>query len=574
MPGSQKSRRIKTVLLGAFLGALTFLLVYGPGPLDVTNDGWIWMCYDEHDIVQHYGGEMAALHSSWQFPLGQADTMMTALPEGVNIAFMDALPLVSLFFKLFAPLLPATFQFEGIYAFASFILQGIAASLLLGLFFEKLLTVGIGTLFFTFSPILLEREFRHTSLASHYLILFAAFLYFCHRRDHKLPWGILILSAVSTGITPYFLPMVEIFTLLIAIEHIFAARESIKSAIFFLSNCAAGMATAWLIGSVGNGYSPSRNGFGHYSMNLNALINPTSVGSVTYNYRWSVFLPVRPQILGNYDGFNYLGVGIMAMLVIGMALLCVHPSKAHLKAWLQRNGWLLAACIFLTMFAASNVITWDDKVLLAIPLPQKLIRLCCIFRASSRLFYPVYYLLILFGIISAADGVARLGTQRLAPLALGALLALQCWDLSDMISAKHTAMEQAAKCVIEIPQELENNTTATEMFLCPDWINGRMVTVLTQKLGLTTDGFDLNTRPFNVDLAVMQMFEVMDKLDRGVMREEFDGSTIYATGDADRFALWQELYAGDASFVTWEKPAAIPERFWDNDAYFMIPNAN
>lgn len=65
--------------------------------------------YDEWDIQQRYTGWINYRNSSWQFPLGQADSMGYPLPKGINITFMDSMPGVLILFKALSPFLPATF---------------------------------------------------------------------------------------------------------------------------------------------------------------------------------------------------------------------------------------------------------------------------------------------------------------------------------------------------------------------------------------------------------------------------------------------------------------------------------
>ena len=49
----------------------------------------------------------------------------------------------------------------------------------------------------------------------------------------------------------------------------------------------------------------------------------------------------------------------------------------------------IAVAIGMTAFAISNVVTFNDKVIANIHLPEAILNLCGIFRASSRIFY--YY---------------------------------------------------------------------------------------------------------------------------------------------------------------------------------------
>ncbi len=75
---------------------------------------------------------------------------------------------MSVLFKLLAPVLPAQFQWFGLYELAAFILQGMAAALVLGLFLYDLLPLAAGHgAGFAFSPIMIERAFRHVALSSH-----------------------------------------------------------------------------------------------------------------------------------------------------------------------------------------------------------------------------------------------------------------------------------------------------------------------------------------------------------------------------------------------------------------------
>ena len=207
----KKQKTWALLLLGALLGLAAFLCLYGTAPLDPANDAWIWYGYDETDIHQHYAGWLGFRNSSWQFPLAQADALAYPAGTGVNISFTDSLPWVSVLFKLLAPVLPAQFQWFGLYELAAFILQGMAAALVLGLFLYDLLPLAAGTALFAFSPIMIERAFRHVALSSHYIVLFALYAYLRGRREQRCFMPVFwLLAALGVGITPYFLPMAAI----------------------------------------------------------------------------------------------------------------------------------------------------------------------------------------------------------------------------------------------------------------------------------------------------------------------------------------------------------------------------
>lgn len=80
---------------------------------------------------------------------------------------------------------------------------------LLRLFINNKSHLIIGTLFFSFSPILLYRiaigNNGHLALAAHWLILAALFLYF---RDERLDWSWPVLICISVLVQPYLFAMV------------------------------------------------------------------------------------------------------------------------------------------------------------------------------------------------------------------------------------------------------------------------------------------------------------------------------------------------------------------------------
>ncbi len=497
-PDAQKAG----VLLAALLGAAAFLIVYGQTPLHVTNDAWIMAGYDETDIIQHYSGWAAFRNSDWTFPLGLASDM--AYGEGTVISFTDSIPWVAVFFKLFRKILPETFQYFGPYALLCYMLQAAAGYLLTFRKSRNAVYSMLGAGLFIFAPVFLERSLRHTALGSQWLLLFAIYVWLRHRdaaADEKTvqtrQWlrtyrSYLLLLVLAIGIHPYFLPMIAVFLLLCVLGDLARGRKSAVRALCGLAGALAGTGAAgFLLGAIGSGVSSSRDGYGYYSMNLNALWNPSSLGG----YTWSAFLKVLPQTLGNYDGFNYLGVGLMAGIVLAAAAFilrrkrmqaavpgkecsaetqqeAMRPARERRAAWIRRNA---AACVLLalcTLFAVSNVVTWNDAVAVTIPLPEKLLELCGIFRASSRMFYPVYYCLMLFavyGIWQLRERIREWGACAVLLL----VLALQLFDIHGCIGEKHAQMEanRDYSSVLQEP-ELNDIMANTDEFLLDAYYDG------------------------------------------------------------------------------------------------------
>lgn len=424
-----KTKRLALFALGALLGLAVFLLVYGPAPLDVTNDLFCRGGYLEKDIQQHYAGWLFYRQDAVGFPL----CVTTALnaPQGVSVAYTDSIPLLAALCRPLAGALGGTFQYFGWFTLLCFMLQGGFAALLCGVFVPGAVLPALGSALFLASPVLYERAFRHTSLGAQWLVLAALYLYFRLRKEERYASrGLFLLNILAIGIHPYFLPMTYAVTLALLLEHAVRARQWRGPALYLAADLAC---TAALGGALGFWYGTATSGgqalYGYFSMNLNALWNPAGLGGTVY----SRFLPAQNLVGGNYDAFAYLGLGVL--LALPAVLVC---SRRTLARRLRSHWALCAVCVVLTAFAISHVVTANGATLFTLPLPERLIQLFSVFRSGGRLFWPVYYLLVL----AAFVGVCRLPR----PLLWAALLVgVQIWDVSPGIWQRHQAWQQACR---------------------------------------------------------------------------------------------------------------------------------
>ena len=441
--------------VGCLLGFAVFLCLYGITPLDVTNDAFLRGGYIEQDIQQHYAGWLFYRQSPLSVPFGFSGSLNW--PAGTSVAFTDSIPLFAAFFRLLNPLLPAVFQYFGLYTALCFALQGGFAALLTRLFVKSDLTALAAALPFVCSPILLERAFRHTSLAAHFLILGALYYYIVGVRQDRFCFkGLFAINCLAVTLHPYFVPMTLAVTFALLAGHAWRSRTLKGPAAYLAANLAGVLAAGWLFGvfgAFGSGAGGSGNHYGFFSMNLNALWNPTSRGVV-----WSRFLPVQNQTLGNYDGFNYLGLGILLALAAA-AVWLLAARRGWLLGAVRRHGALLFVCACLSIFAVSNVVTANGAVLARLPLPQMIVELATTFRSSGRLFWPVYYLLFLAGTAGLGRLLEGLRFRWAAPAGLAALCLVQLADLSPALAQKALSLRQYAPCVAD-------TVTATTPQLC------------------------------------------------------------------------------------------------------------
>ena len=83
-------------------------------------------------------------------------------------------------------------------------------------------------------------------------------------------------------------------------------------------------------------------------------------------------------------------------------------------------------------------ITANGVTLVTLPLPASLIKLFSVFRSGGRLFWPVYYVLVLAAFAGLAETAPR---DRVVIAAV----VVQLWDISPALIQRHEAIAGAAE---------------------------------------------------------------------------------------------------------------------------------
>ncbi|OAB50374.1 DUF6311 domain-containing protein [Pseudomonas thivervalensis] len=401
-----RSQRFPVSLLPILLGALAFLLVIGPRVLDPTNIAWL----GEGDAATHYMGWAFFRNSPWTFPLGMNPSY--GLELGNGIIFSDSNPLLAFLFKPFNAWLPETFQYFGLWLLACFILQAWFAWKLVGLLTPSLWIRLLGAGLFVFSPPMFLRMGGHLSLSGHFLILAA--LYLALRpglQKRRLAWGVLL--AATALVHAYLLAMVALIWLADLASQAIKERLSRREALIELGGLFLLVAfCCWQAGYFSVGGGTVAGGYGLYRLNVMSLVNPSG---------WSYTLRDMPQGPGDYEGFNYLGLGvIMLAICAGVAWLQGNTGLANA---VRHRRLLLWALIGLTLFSLTNHLGIGmQNVHYWLPKPLEL--LANIFRAAGRMFWPVFYTIV-FAVIFL---VIRGNKPRTAACLLAIALVVQVLD--------------------------------------------------------------------------------------------------------------------------------------------------
>lgn len=393
-------------LMPVLLGVLAFFCVIGPQALDPQNITWL----EQGDPATHYLGWQFFRHSPWTFPLGLNPSYGLELSS--SIIFSDSNPLLALLFKPFDAWLPQTFQYFGLWLLACFILQAWFAWKLIGLMTSHSLIRLLGCGLLVFSPPMFLRMGGHLSLAGHFLILAALYLALLpNLTRRRLAWGALLASTAM--VHAYLLAMVALIWVADLLAKTFGRhltrRQGLIEGVMLFTLVGV---CCWQAGYFAISDGVTSGGFGLYRMNLLSPFDPAG---------WSLILPNLPKAGDDYEGFNYLGSGVL--LLIPLAAIAWLRNRQPLKDALCARPWLLVALAGLFLFALSNQIGVGAQTF-SYPLPGWAISLASIFRASGRMFWPVLYALVLLVIFLLVRGFR----PRIVLTLLVLALALQVVD--------------------------------------------------------------------------------------------------------------------------------------------------
>jgi Family of unknown function (DUF6311) len=373
-----------TALIGGILGLAWFNLVFGPYVLNPTYLGWVM----QGDGAQHVLGWLFFRHEKWSWPLGSVSSI--PYPVGTTVGYTDSIPWLAIPAKVLSLFLPPDFQYIGPWLGWCFLLQGwFGVKIVQALSPNPLIQI-LGGACFILDPVLLWR-IGHDSLCAHWLILGLIWLHLRSWPEGHIPRWALALTLgfcmTSAGVHPYLATMVLALALALVcklhwVDHCLSARQMVLWCGVY---GATTLSVFTALGYIGSGISWGANGFGEYSADLLTLVNPAGT---------SRFLPALPVAPGQYEGFGYVGSGMLVLGVIGTVIIWYNPSvlgSRSLKAWVP-----LGICVaLLAIFALSSRVTFLGKPILTLGhLYRPFMDIIAPFRTSGRFIWPLHYLYI------------------------------------------------------------------------------------------------------------------------------------------------------------------------------------
>lgn len=402
-------------VVAGLVGLLWFVRGHSFSAVDPTNVGWV---LHGGDTATHLFGWLFFRREPWQLPLGAYSGYLH--PVGSALALTDSMPWIAFILKPFSAWLPVDFQYIGPWMALCFSLQGVMGALLMRPFCSDAWCRVLGGVLIASSPALLWRT-AHDTLVAHWLILGMLVLHLRAPGDARgAKWSValaLLLLLFSAGIQPYLAVMVWMLVLALVARMVSDGVLGRWSAAAIIAGSVALLGAVFAaIGVIGHGATTRAHGFGHYSADLLTFVN--SMGR-------SSFLPALRQGAGQYEGFAYLGAGLLFLLAVALAT-AVWRRRPPVFA-VARFVPLITAVLLMAAYSLSMHVTMSGRVVMDLrALYAPIMFVTEAFRASGRFVWPLYYVLVLAIVVAVVRSLPR----RPAIAALGVAAVLQVADLT------------------------------------------------------------------------------------------------------------------------------------------------
>ena len=419
-------------LTGALLGALVFLILYGVRVLDPTCVDWI-LNNPSPDPAQHYLGWVFYRRSGWHLPYLGAN-YSAIYPYRTSILYTDSIPLLAVLGKLLGGVLPARFQYLGLWGLFCYAMQGGLAQALIARIggvrpgdtakdWASVLGAGVLVLF----PALNIRMFAHTALAANWLVLLALWLWLCAERSENRPataklclwWG--ILGLLCAGIHLYYLPMVGMVLVAACVQRALEKRGPAAVVLPVAGFCGAALAELFVLGAFAANFAGYSNGYLSGADLANLFV---------------------PGLGASWEQEIYAGLGTTIAVVLALAGLLVQHKQAG--AFFRRHKNVVIAALVLLVLdaiaAMGNTVTFAGRALFTVPIPQALMDFWAMFSSCARLAWLAGMLLA----VAACGLVLRFWQGAAAAVLLALCAAAQGFGQRAELAKRFAAYHDAA----------------------------------------------------------------------------------------------------------------------------------
>ena len=335
------------------------------------------------DAAQHVVAQRYLIADAWRWPPTFVATL-NMQEGGLNTAFADSIPLLTLTLKTMRGVLPEGFHGVGLFYVLAWALQPVAAVFALRGAGERRFLPALGVALAAASMPAWIGRFGHAALCGHFMLLLGLGF---HLRlvARPTPWlwgGAILLQPAALLIHPYLAAMT------LAMLGAVPATRLLRGESFVAAAIAVGVALALVFGVMaGFGYlgAAGDGGYGRFAMNLLSPVWPAGSGLI--GWPWSPQLDATGH--GGWEGYNWLGLGVLGALGLGAL-----ARPGTMLVGLRRHAGLALVALALSALAITHQVGFGARIVLDFgPAPAVLEQ----FRASGRFFWPVAYALLIGG---------------------------------------------------------------------------------------------------------------------------------------------------------------------------------
>jgi hypothetical protein len=422
------ARRFGTAAMALAPGAVTFAAMYW-STLVPGRAAWV---FAEHprtaDLATSQLGWMYFNDDLWRWPLGSNPHYGGLV--GNSMLYSDSIPSVAVPLKLLFAAWPTgtPSQIAGLSLLIGLLMMSVLSFKLLSLWVSGNEAIPfIGTFFFVLAPRLLD-SWAISSLFPQWVIVGALLIISLDLNIPRRTGSWCLLVFVSIGINPYVTAALFVLSAGDFAVRGFAARRLISALWGWLATIGMGVFGFWTWGGFAIPLSSGAAGssLGAYSANVLSLVDPGG---------YSRFIGDLSG--GTGEGFNYVGAGILALLVSAFGAWLFNRTRSRGRAHnpllcTQRRQSIViltATTIPLAVFATLPVLSIGSHVW-TLPVPGPFAFLFEVFRSNARFMWPLMYAVILAGVALGS----RINRRHGAVILLAGLV-IQMLDLVPLMSS-------------------------------------------------------------------------------------------------------------------------------------------
>jgi len=511
-------------ILCGIIGGIAFIIIYGTKVLNFAYADWL-LSGAGGDTAQHYIGWQFFRNSAWHFPIGLSDNIVYPFKE--TIIFTDSIPLFAVIFKILSPLLPATFQYFGLFGILCYILQGGIAGLIIKRLCGGTLLPALGSVFFTLSTVMAWRMYAHTALACHLIILLT--IYICLTKNDRrfnpiktaIKWTAVLCLAAAIHL--YFVPMVIIFMVFSGLDDCLKERNKkviLQTLLGVVVSTVCMIFILFILGAFYSGAPKAGGGLGFYSTNILSMFNPGGMSAYIKD--------IALAIAGQYEGNAYLGFGIILGIVLAAAafvknLKAIQGQLLENKDYFRWTMLIAGLILAFLVFALSPTVCFGNHVAFVYQIPRQLSDIWNIFRASGRVIWVVVYVITALTIWA----IRKEYKPGAALFIIAVLLCVQIGDIHRYLDNKGKGFRDGTEFKTELPSPVWSELAKEDKHIVflNDLIKQNSVAELAVENKMTLNDFYL-ARKNNKAINENKANEIAN-----ILNGNADDNTIYILGD-------------------------------------------